>query len=131
MTDNDKPSLNTNQRRALQALLSEPTIRAAAEKAELGEATIYRYLRDEFFRDELRRRQDEILTATAAALVGLRGKALETLANAQDDDDVSVRVRAANYWLRHVRDAVKLDDLADRVRALEEADRMFEEPLDR
>jgi aryl carrier-like protein len=113
--------LGTNQRRALEALLAEPSIRAAAEACKLTERTLYRYLSDPAFRAELHARQDEILAATTAALVGLTGDALSELRRIMTGGDTdSVRVRAIATWLRHTRDAVELDQLAERVAALEE-----------
>lgn len=121
MADDDR--LSTNQRRALAALLSQPTVRAAAETAKLSEATLYRYLRQGAFKTELRARQDAILAATTAAMVGLSGGAVTTLQGVLNDPNASasVKVRAALGWLSHTRDVVKLDDLIERVDALERA----------
>ena len=114
--------LSSNQRRALEALLTTANVRAAAKKARLGERTVHRYLGDPAFKAELRRRQDGILSATTAALIGLTGQALETLqmvlASASATD--GAKVRAALGWLSHVRQVVELDDLAARVAALEQ-----------
>jgi hypothetical protein len=77
MAGND--TLNTNQRRAIVALMTESTIEKAAERAGLGERTIYRYLADDVFKSELSKRQDEILAATAAALANLSEQAVGSL----------------------------------------------------
>ena len=105
----------------MSALLSSPTIRAAARTAGIGERTIHRYLADPEFTAELRKRQDAILAATTAALVGLAGDAVETLRDVLQDTEAShsVKLRAAATWLSHTRGAVELDDLARRVSALE------------
>jgi len=117
-----KSELNTNQRKALVALLAEPTVKAAAESCGLAERTLYLYLTDETFRAELRARQDAILASVTAALVGLSGEAVRVLREVLDDPKAtaSVKVRAALGWLRHTRDAVELADLSDRVAALEQ-----------
>lgn len=114
--------LSRNQRKALRALLATTTIRAAAEDCELSTRTLHRYLQEEGFKRALRARQDRILAATTAAMIGGRGKALETLETAQEDEESSwsVRVRAANYWLRHTADQVELAELLERVAAMEE-----------
>ena len=72
-------TLSTNQRRALVALLSHGTIAEAAETAGLGERTVQRYLRDPVFKAELHARQDEIISATTAALAGLSQEAIKAL----------------------------------------------------
>lgn len=72
-------SLTRGQRRALPALLAHPTIAEAAEAAELGERTIYRYLNDPEFRAALHKAQDRILAATTARLTGLTTQAVREL----------------------------------------------------
>ena len=120
MTENG--TLSANQKKAITALLSEPTVRDAAKAAGLGERTMYRYLSNPTFKAELRQRQDEILAATTAALVGLAGDAVATLRGVLQDKDASasVKVRAALGWLAHTQKTVELDDLAARIAALEE-----------
>jgi hypothetical protein len=117
-----KTDLSTNQRKALSALLAEPTVAAAAEKCDLTERTLYRYLNDETFRRELRARQDAILSSVTSALVGLSGEAVQTLRDLLESKTATdaVKCRAALGWLKHTRDSVELADLSDRVAALEE-----------
>ena len=115
------PGLTTNQRRALEALLREPTVRAASAASNLNERTIYRYLRDPAFRAELRARQGEILTAATAALVGMSDTMhaeLCRIATAGESD--SVRARAISIWAKHARDTLRLDELTERIGRLEE-----------
>lgn len=114
-------ALSANQKRAITALLSEPTVKGAAKTAKLGARTIHRYLDDPLFRAELQKRRDKIVAATAAALVGLSGEAVATLLAVLQDADASnaVKVRAALGWLSHTRDALELDDLTARVEKLE------------
>ncbi len=115
-------SLSTNQRKALIALLAEPTVKAAAKRCGLHERTLYGYLNDPAFKAELRRRQDAILASVTASLVGLSGEAVGVLREVLNDPDVapSVKVRAALGWLQHARDVVELDSLAKRISRLEE-----------
>jgi len=117
-----KSELNANQKKALAALLAEPTVKAAAESCGLAERTLYGYLADETFKAELRARQDAILSSVTSALVGLSGSAVQTLRDLLESKTVSdsVKCRAALGWLRHARDAVELADLSDRVAALEQ-----------
>jgi len=117
-----KTDLSPNQRKAITALLIEPTVAAAAEHCRLNERTLFRYLTAPAFRAELRQRQDAILSSVTSALVGLSGEAVEVLRAVMTDPNASeaTRVRAALGWLRNVRDAVELRDLADRVAVLED-----------
>ena len=115
--------LSANQRKAVIALLNSATIRAAALACGLCEKTVSRYLADPDFRAELRKRQDEALAAATAALSGLAGEAVGTLAGVMGDDEASpaAKVRAAAVILAERRKVAELDDLAERVAALEQA----------
>ena len=117
MTD----ELNGNQRKALDALLATPSVAAAARRCGLSERTIWRYLQGETFKAELHKRQDQTIAATTAAIVGLSGKAIEALRDLLTDPETppSVKARVALGWLQRSRDAVRLDDLAQRVAELE------------
>ena len=117
----DIGALSTNQRKAIIALLANPTIGKAAAACGLGERTLNRYLADDDFRAELRARQDEAAAAMAAGLAGLAGKALSVLDGVMDDDEAgdSVKVRAALGVVSERRKAQELDVLSGRVADLE------------
>jgi AcrR family transcriptional regulator len=107
-------------RRAIPALLETATVAAAAERAELSESTIYRYLRDEDFQAALRREQDAIIANTTASLVGSTGEVLEELYRiALHGDRDSVKVQAIKTWLKHTYDALEIRDIIERLEALE------------
>ena len=114
--------MNLNQKHALEALLTNPTIEAAARACGLSGRTLHRYLGDETFKTELRKRQDEVVTAVTAALAGLTGEAVEALHNLLADSECSdsVKARVALGWLSERRKAIELDDLSQQVAALEE-----------
>jgi len=116
-----KSELNANQKKALAALLATTSVTAAAERCGLAERTLFGYLANETFKAELRSRQDAILSSVTSALVGLSGEAVATLRDLLESKTATdaVKCRAALGWLRNVRDAVELRDLADRVAALE------------
>lgn len=114
-------TLSANQKKALRALLTCSTIREAAQVAGLGERTVWRYLEDDIFKAELRSLQDKAIQAAAASLSGLTGEAVETLRSVLSDPDAThnVRVGAALGILQERRRIGELDDLAQRVDALE------------
>jgi len=114
-------NLNANQRRALAALLSTATIKAAAKKCGLCERTLYNYLDDDDFRAELRSRQDRAISAAVAALSGLAGDAVKALKKTLTDADASpsARVRAALGILEQVRNLSTFAQLEDRIIELE------------
>jgi hypothetical protein len=115
-------SLNRNEKNALEALLRWPTVAQAARKCGLAERTLWRYLEDDVFKAELRKRQDKAVAQTTAALVGMSGDAIEALRDLLQDPETppGVKARVALGWLQERRKAVELDDLAQRIGALEE-----------
>jgi hypothetical protein len=58
--------LEPGQERAIIALLSEPTLKAAAASASISETTLWRWLREPAFKDAYRKaRSDALAQATA------------------------------------------------------------------
>ena len=119
MTETD--NFNANQKRVLAALLTEPTIAAAATRARVGEKTVYRYLRDPVFKTELRTRQDAVIAGVVAGLSGLAGSAVEVLGTIMADTSIppATRARCAIAALDQLVKLVMVRDLQDRVEALE------------
>lgn len=118
-----KDSLSGRQARALTALLVNPSVVAAAKKAGLGEATLYRYLADPVFKAALDKRRDALVSSITSSLVGLAGLAIEALRDILQDEDASaaVKSRTALGWLAQMRQSVELVELVERVSKLEEA----------
>ena len=125
MSQNDSSTkeLSPNQKRALTALLSTVTVAEAAAACGLCEKTLYRYLANDLFKAELRARQDHALAGATANLDALANIAMATLRDAMEGKEVpaGVKVRAALGILPEKRKAHELDDLAERVKALEAA----------
>jgi len=98
----DKQSnLTGRQQRAINALLSEPTINKAAQTAKVSKATIYRWLADAQFSRALKEARGRALESTLTGLQGASVKAVETLHDVMTDEKVfaAVRVTAARTIL--------------------------------
>ena len=110
-----------NQKRALNALLVEPTVEAAAEATGVSRSTLFVYLAQPDFKTALRMRQDAAVAGVVAGLSGLAGTAVEVLRAAMEDQDApaATRVRAALGVLDHLAKLTTLHDLEDRIAALE------------
>ena len=68
--ETEKPtSLTTKQQRALPYLVTAPSVAQGAEEADIARATLYRWMHDPAFRDELERLRGE---AAKVAKVELR-----------------------------------------------------------
>jgi len=115
MSGNDK-DLNTNQKRALVALLENGTVTGAAAAVGLSEKTIYRYLHDENFTRELDKSIRGLLSAAGVTLYSGTETALKTLAgimnHARRDSDR--RLAAAN-WLTFVYKHREFNDIENQI----------------
>ena len=116
--------LTQRQKRAIAALLSEPTVQAAADLADVSRATLYRYLGAPAFQEALSRAQGEVLHMSTARLAGLLSRALDELGDVLDSGrNASARQRAAATVLQHVTGLLEFADLAGRIEVLEQAER--------
>lgn len=122
MESSDKQSeLTDKQRRAIAAILSEPTVRQAAESAKVSEASLYRWMADPEFSAALKDARSRALESTLSSLQGASGKAVETLHSVMDDPEASAssKVMAARTILEMSLRARDLIEVEDRLRALE------------
>jgi uncharacterized protein YggE len=113
--------LEPGQERAIIALLSEPTLKAAAASAGISETTLWRWLRDPYFGQAYKEARREAVEQATAKLQALASEAVETLGQILRDDKVAPHVRA-NAAARVLALAYKsrdLDDLEVRLEALE------------
>jgi hypothetical protein len=119
----DFVELEPAQERAIVALLSEPTLRAAASSAGISESTLWRWLRDPAFRVAYRRARQEVLERATARLAALVGVAVEALSEIVADRAVSphVRVSAASRIVEFALKAAEIEDVQARLEKLESA----------
>lgn len=111
------------QRRAIAALLLEPNIGKAAERAAVGDRTLRRWLADDdAFRAALRTAQDQAVDAAVSRLAGASGDAADVLAGiaGAEGEKSAVRVSAARAVLDCALKLIELRDLSARVQKLEE-----------
>lgn len=114
--------LSAAQRRAIEALLSEASIDAAAEASGVGRRTLHRWLaEDATFTAALRASQDRAIDAAVSRLAGAAGDAADVLAGIANNpaERGATRVSAARALLDGVLRMVELRDLAARVASLE------------
>ncbi len=114
--------LTASQERAVIALLNEQTVGRAAAAAEVGQRTLYRWLKDPTFSRAYREARRDAFGQAIALTQRYAPLAVNTLAQVMMDDGApsSSKVAAATTILRFGREGIELDDLAARVEALEE-----------
>jgi hypothetical protein len=112
------------QDKALIALLTQPTISAAARKAGIGERTLHTWLGEADFATAYRDARRAAVTQAIARLQQISGKAVDALLEVIDTEYTpappAVRVSAASKILDLAMKATELEDLAERLAALEQ-----------
>jgi phosphoglycolate phosphatase-like HAD superfamily hydrolase len=104
------------------ALLTHPSIEAAAKSVGIGEVTAWRWMQDPAFATQYREARREAMRQTTARLQEAAREAVECLGDVQrTGQSESARVSAARTILEQALKAVDLDDLTERVEALEQA----------
>lgn len=110
-----------NDDRIIAALLSNSTVREAADVAGVSERTIYTRLKEKDFKASLEKARRELWKGHTQALQGQLGKAIDTIVEIMDGDDVppQVRLNAASEIIRSGMKLTELVDVVERVDALE------------
>src|SRR3712207_3503436 len=116
-----KPALTPKQEKAVACLLATATIADAAQRAGVGETTIYRWLKEPDFAAAYRDARREAVGQAIARLQQPSSPAAFVLANtmAERSTPASVKVQAASKILDLSLRAVELEDLEERITALE------------
>lgn len=114
--------LSSAQEQSILALLTEPSIAAAASKAGVGERTLHRWLRQADFANEYRRSRREAFAQAIGLTQRSSAGAVAVLLRIMHDPKAtwSSRVNAASHILRFARESIELDDLVARIDALEQ-----------
>jgi hypothetical protein len=116
--------LSGRKSKALAALMSERTLQAAADKAEVDPATVWRWLqRDEAFRDAYHAALRGIVEQAMSEVQRSCGAAAAALVDVLSDltAPASARVSASKAILESSLKFIELCDLGARIEALEEA----------
>jgi hypothetical protein len=116
-TSNTK--LDRRRGAAILALLTEPTIEAAALKARVGLSTLKLWLSDKEFREEFLVERRKTMDRAVTSLARNMEKASDTLAKNLEAAKTADQNVAAKLILDHGFKSLELLDLAGRVEALE------------
>ena len=106
--------------RAITALLTEPTLADAARQAHTSERTLRRRARDPQFQEAYKAARYEAFRTAIGQLQAASLEAVAALRAALTDEHGSTRVRAAIAILELGRDLGGLDEISERIAALEQ-----------
>jgi len=107
------------QERAIVALLSEPSIEAAAKTSDVSDVTIWRWMKQPDFRAKLRDARRAVVEGAIGRLQQAATEAVTTLQRNLTCGTPAVEVRAATAILDQAIKAVELFDVVERVEQLE------------
>jgi len=119
--DATKSGLTRKQESAISALLSESKLDDAAASAGVNRATLWRWLKDEEFQRAYMAARREAVRQAVARLQQTSGEAVDTLRDVMKDTAATpaARVSAAKAILEMSIKAIELEDMAERLAALE------------
>ena len=115
----DATATERKQDRAIVALLTEPTVEAAARAADIAPATIWRWTQQVDFRARLRDARRAVVEGAIGRLQQAATEAVTTLQRNLTCGTPVVEVRAATAILDQAIRAVELFDVVERVEQLE------------
>jgi DNA mismatch repair ATPase MutS len=115
--------LTPKQHKALAALLSEPTVTAAAAKVGIGERTLHTWLHEPAFDEAYTALRHEAVGLAVGRLQHATGIAVDALIEVLDTEytpaPAAVRVSAAKVIIEYAIRFRELDELESRIAQLE------------
>ena len=117
---NDPKELTARQSRVIPYLLAAPSLEEGCKRARVSKVTVYGWLKQEVFRQELKRQRDELIGRALDSLKANVSKATETLVKLLDSESESMRARAAEDIIEFAQKALEQEELEKLLKALEE-----------
>ncbi len=121
MSIEEQDELTRRQKRIIPLLLSK-SVTDACKEAKIGRKTLYDWLKQDTFKDELERCRDELFAGAMSRLKANTETALDkliTLMDSSEKDDV--QVRCAQTLLEYAWKLKQTEDLEKRIELLEQS----------
>jgi AcrR family transcriptional regulator len=109
----------TNKEKILAALIETSSIREAAKKSGIGEATIYRHLQDKEFLAEYRSARRATVESAIAQMQNAASEAVERLKELQYSENPAVAARCAQIIFESSVKGMETTDILERLETLE------------
>ena len=120
MNDNGKDTPTERQLAVIPHLLASPSIEEGCRRAKVAKATVYGWLKEEAFKEELGRQREEVVKGALETLKANTAKATETLVKLLDSHKETIQARAAEDIIEFTQKAIEGEQLEKRITALEE-----------
>lgn len=115
-------TLSIKQQKAVRVLIESRNITVACKRLHIGRATIYRWLQEPLFLQELQKAESVLLDEVSRSLLAGAETMLEILYQiAIEGDETNVRRNAANDWLNLVLKVRDFSVWDRRITAIEES----------
>lgn len=107
----------------MQALMTEPTIEKAADKAGVARSTAFRYLKDTEFKSELLSKKREMMSQVTNQLQHKALEAVKVLSEIMTSEEAPeyARISAAKSILDNAYKGLDLEDIQVRLAKVEES----------
>jgi DNA-binding MurR/RpiR family transcriptional regulator len=109
----------TNKEKVLIALVETSSVREAAKKSGIGEATIYRFLQGKEFLSEYRNARRQTVETAIAQMQNAASEAVERLKELQYCENPAVAARCAQIIFENSVKGLETTDILTRLEALE------------
>jgi AcrR family transcriptional regulator len=117
---NDPKTLTAKQARVIPYLFGAPSLEEGCKRAGVSKVTVYEWLKQEIFRQELKRQRDELIERALDTLKANVTKATETLVKLLESKSEPIKARAAEDIIEFGQKAIEHEELEKRIEALEE-----------
>jgi hypothetical protein len=111
--------LSARRLRVIPYLLGAPSVEEGCKRARVSKAAVYEWLKEETFRQELKRQRDAVIERALDSLKANISKATETLVTLLDSDKEAIQARAAEDIIEFTQKAIANEELEKRIAALE------------
>src|ERR1043166_9750663 len=110
----DNQGLTERQRRLTPFLLTSRSTEEACRRARNNKSTVYEWMKDEAFRNELNVQRDAVIDEALQTLKGSIVKATETLVRHLASKRENISIRAADKIIEVAQKALEQEDLEKR-----------------
>ena len=107
----DLTGLSFRQQAALPAIAAAPSLAQAARDAGIEDRTLRRWLRDPRFAERLAALRQQSVVLAREELGSLARRGMSVFAEAMEDPDPAIRLRAARYALSHAVQLAEIQNL--------------------